>query len=632
MRAGAEVVYQAVLREGEWRGLADFLERVERPSELGEWSYEVTDTKLARRAKATHVLQLCFYSEQVGRLQGIEPEWMHVALGSSARESFRPSEFSAYYRRVRGRFLAAVAAGLDTYPLPVEHCGICDFRQLCEERWERDDHLVRVANMRRDQIKRLAATGLTTLEALATASDDQRPASMHPATFEAFRDQAALQLEFRRSGVHKTRLLLPEPSRGFALLPPPSAGDLFFDIEGDPFWEPARGLEYLWGVVETDGGAPRYHAFWAHDRAEERQALETFVAFVHERLRRDPKLHVYHYASYEPAALKRLMGEYGTCEEEVDELLRREVFVDLFKVVRGAFRHSHPRYSLKNVETFYLEREAELRAGDDSILAYEAWLEQRDDALLDEIAAYNREDCLSTLELREWLLGLRTEAEAQFGQPIPWAPVRGPSEQAPEEAVETDELRARLLTGLSDSVRGLMAQLLGYHRREDRPVWWAFFNRLGRTPEELAERDGDSIGGLELSGPPVDWGRSTVYPFTFAPQEHKLAPGDQVFDPATGFAAGTIDGLDDEEGTLWLRRGPSLNDAPLPRSLIPGGPLADDQPEGGASKVRRGRRRWGCGLRRCTSSSPTRPASHSTCRSGRAASAERCRCGSSARN
>src|SRR5206468_8537079 len=141
--------------------------------------------------------------------------------------------------------------------------------------------------------------------------------------FAKLREQAALQLQHRLSGEHSWHTLAPEDERGFALLPKPSPGDLFFDIEGDPFWEPSRGLEYLLGVTTLDAGQPRFRAFWAHNREEERRAFEEFIDFVHERLRADSGLHIYHYAPYEPSALKRLAAAYGTREEEVDDLLRR---------------------------------------------------------------------------------------------------------------------------------------------------------------------------------------------------------------------------------------------------------------------------------------------------------------------
>jgi predicted RecB family nuclease len=564
MRAGADVIYQACFVDGDWRGLADFVER------RADGRYEVVDTKLARHSKPAYVLQLCFYSEQVGRIQGLMPEHMHVVLGNRDRDTLRVDDFLAYYHRVRERFVAAVDAGIDVYPLPVSYCDRCDFLIRCEARWRADDHLSLVARMRRDQTRRLEERGIATVAALARAADDARPPQIPPRSFETLRDQAAMQVAARATQHHEYRALELEPKRGFELLPPPSDGDLFFDIEGDPFWEPARGLEYLWGIVDARG---RFTPFWAHDRAEERRAVEAVIALIRERRAAHPDMHVFHYAAYETTALRRLTCEYGTREEELDDLLRGEVFVDLYKVVSQGLRLSHERYGLKQVETFYFERTADLRAGDDSILLYEDWLERRDTAILDAIAAYNREDCLSTLGLRDWLLEIRPG-------PAPPPHERAPRDP-PADAAETEELRQVLLAGLPDDhhdisdpdrPRWLLAQLLLYHRREEKPAWWAFFSRLGLTSEELQERDPDAIGGLEPDGPPIGSG-PLVWPFTFPEQQHRLGEGDGVYDPATGDYAGAIDALDEEAGTLRLRRGPSLEEAPLPRALIPGGPI-----------------------------------------------------------
>ena len=112
MQAGAEVIYQGVLFDGvRWRGYSDFLRRVERPSELGSFSYEVADTKLARRVKPYFLLQLCFYSELVEAIQGRAPEWMHVVLGTRESQAFRVAEFAAYYRSVKRRFEAEILGG-----------------------------------------------------------------------------------------------------------------------------------------------------------------------------------------------------------------------------------------------------------------------------------------------------------------------------------------------------------------------------------------------------------------------------------------------------------------------------------------------------------------------------------------
>ena len=154
-----------------------------------------------------------------------------------------------------------------------------------------------------------------------------------------------------------------------------------------------------------------FRAFWALDRAQEKEAFERLVDFLTERLAGDPDMHVYHYANYERSALRRLAGEWGTREEEVDELLRREVFVDLFRVVVDSLRISYEGYGLKNVERFFMpERTEDVSAGDDSIIVFEQWLESRDDELLHAIERYNEFDCRATLALRDWLLERRAEA------------------------------------------------------------------------------------------------------------------------------------------------------------------------------------------------------------------------------
>jgi predicted RecB family nuclease len=579
IRSGADVIYQACFVDGAWRGFADFVER------QSDGTYEVVDTKLARHSKPSYVLQLCFYSEQLARLQGGRlPARMHIVLGTHERDSLHVVDFLAYYHRVRERFVDAIAAGIDVYPVPVSFCSRCDFKSRCESRWVEDDHLSLVARLRGDQALRLDAAGIHTVVQLAEAPDAERPASMAPRTFESLREQAAMQVA-ARSAAHAWKVLAAEPKRGFELLRPPSDADLFFDIEGDPFWAPGRGLEYLWGFVD---GTRAFRPFWAHDRAEERRAVEAAIDLIRVHRARDPRMHVYHYAAYEVSALKRLTCEYGTREDELDELLRAEVFVDLYKVVSQGLRISHPRYGLKQVETFYFDRTADLRAGDDSIVLYEEFREHHDPKLLRDIAEYNAEDCVSTLELRDWLLPLRPALAPEPELPEPRDP--------PEDAAETEELRQALLAGLpddpyeiadADRSHWLIAQLILYHRREAKPVWWAFFDKIGRTVEELQERDSDAIGGIVPTGSLAAATVARLYPFTFPAQQHHLGPGNTVHDPATGKPAGRIEELDDETGTLLLYRGKKLTDVPLPAALMPGGPYRT--PEQQAALRRLGR-------------------------------------------
>ena len=596
MKAGTEVIYQGVLFDGvRWRGYSDFLLRVESPSELGSFSYEVADTKLARRVKPYFLLQLCFYSELVEAVQGVAPERMHVVLGTHESQSFRVAEFAAYYRSVKHGFESVVDAGLSTtYPEPVEHCGLCRWEEHCIAQRERDDHLSLVARIQRSQRTRLAERGIATVTRLAAAEPKDRPLRIGTGTFESLRAHARLTVDQRRSGELRYELLAPEEGSGFAHLPQPSPGDVFFDMEGDPFFD--DGLEYLFGCVflnltnkksqNRQGQIEQssFQAFWATDRASEKPAFEQFIDFVIERLQRFPDLHVYHYAAYEATAIKRLMGLHATREEEVDRLLRGRVLVDLLPVVRQGLRVGQPNYSLKSIEAFYMDkRDTEVTEGGDSIVAFEHYLETGDKALLEGIERYNEDDCRSTHLLRKWLLARRDEAIETFGHEIPWRSPAAPENPNPELQAELDALGAALTAGVPDDAeerdddqhaRWLMAQLLDYHRREAKPSWWAYFERLEADEEQLTEVDNEALGEITVANieptqlpPPL---RSLLHTLHFPPQEHKVGPGAFV-DPATGKVV-NVESIDNATRTLRISRGANRAAEPLPRALIPGGP------------------------------------------------------------
>jgi uncharacterized protein len=573
IRAGAaDVVYQPYLvdEEGRWRGFADFLER------LPGGTYEPVDTKLARSAKPAHVLQLCFYAEQVARIQGAPVEHVHVENGRGERETFRVAELEAYYRRIRARFLDALASEPETYGWPCDHCGICDFRLLCREQRVADDHLTLVAGMRRSWAEALMAEGVESLAALGSLTGDsplreQSPADgMRHETLEAIRQQAALQLRGRSTGTYLWELLEDEPERGFRLMPEPDEGDVWLDLEGHPFYETSRGLEYLFGYCYRDeSGEVVYEALWGKDRDGEREIFERFVDWVVERRRRCPRMHLYHYAAYERTALTRLMGEHGTREDEVDGFLRDEVLVDLYRVVKQSLRASLESYSIKAVEKLYgFERTADVSGGDESVVRFEEWLETGDEGLLADVERYNEEDCRSTVALHEWLLSLRP----------PDRPWRLPPEERPrsQEAIERDAERAALEAELLEdaeegSPRRLLGNLVDYHQREARPQWWAWFRWPQLDDDELI-RDRTAIGGLVHDGAPPDVaGSSHAYRMSFPPQEHKLSG--EGFDPDT--RARFRLRVDDDTGTVRLLRGTARVDEPLPRGLTPGGPVRD---------------------------------------------------------
>ena len=608
---GDDVIFQACFFDGTWLGFADFLLRVERPTPTLPWSYEVADTKLARHVKASAVLQLCSYSEQLARLQGCLPERMHVALGGSAREraSFRVDDYMAYFRAVKRRFLAVVGAPppqaypppAPSYPDPAEHCGVCRWWPVCSVRRRTDDDLSLVAGMAGRTRSELQERGVPTRRGLAVLDLPLQPRLERTGVdaLARVREQARLQVATDAAGyvVHERLPLAvtesgePDTDLGLASLPEPSPNDLFLDLEGDPF-ALDDGVDYLFGLLEpglsaADGG-PTFHAFWSRDvdgrvtAAAEQRAFERTIDLIVQRLDADPTLHVYHYASYEPAHLGQLMGRYGTREEEVDRLLRGGVLVDLFRVVRQGVRVGVESYSIKKLEPLYgYEREVDLRDAGSSIVAFETWLEVggetgKDDGTLARIERYNRDDVVSTWRLRDWLEGQRTLLQREVGRAVPRPQPRSgdASEQLSEQLAQVRETAAQLTAGVPEAAaerdatqrgRWLMGQLLEWHRREEKPAWWRFFELCGRLTDEERREEREPLAMLELVGP-VD-GAERTFRYRFPPQEHEISEHGGV-DPVSGKVFPVL-GVDDQRGEVVLRFAKTWKDVGHPTSLVP---------------------------------------------------------------
>lgn len=574
MQRGFNVIVQPELASGRWYGRADVLLRIDVPSALGEWSYEAIDTKLAQETRAGTILQLCLYSEIIAALQGLNPELMHVVKPGDdlPRETFRCDDFQAYFRYVKARLEAAVDAEVppDTYPTPVPHCDICMWWQECDARRRADDHLCLVAGLGSLHIDEINRQGATTLEQFALRAQPltEPPSRGSLDAFEKAHHQAQVQLRGRQQNAPVHDLLPPDPSFGLSRLPTPSRGDVFFDIESDPFVD-GGGLEYLLGFSYlSDDGSPEYKALWAFDRQAERREFEHAIDFLSARLEQYPDLHVYHFSPYEPIAMKRLMGRYGTRGPELDRLLRAERFVDLHAITRQGVRASVERYSLKDLEPFFgFDRSLPLAEANSARRRVDCLLElELSHEIVDDdrqaVELYNKEDCLSTQALRDWLEDCRAELVSQ-GHAIdrPELKTGHASDAVDQRDEETQQLFDQLAADIPDDpterteeqhARWILAHLLEYFRREAKSAWWEYFHINDLEPDDLLD-ERKALHGLQFSTRDGGTDRCPIHRYSFPPQEVAFRVEDQL-DEIQGNPIGTVVSTDPVGCTIDIKK------------------------------------------------------------------------------
>ena len=537
--AKSPVIYQAALHSGQFAGFADFLMLD------AQGRYQVWDTKLARSPKPYYAVQLCCYAEMLAAmLDNPLSDRFGVILGTKKRLEYRLEDFIHYYRRIKQSFLAmqeAFTGQLADRPEPLPRAEHRRWTSHAEKLFEAADHLVQVAGITVGQIKKLQKAGITTMTQLGQAAGATVP-TLDQVTLNKLADQARLQ---HRTNEERARNpdarpfyeLLPHTGMngepvGLAALPPDDPADVFFDMEGYPL--APGGLEYLFGCCIQEKTSPRYEFrdWWAHDRDQEKRALERFVDWVYARWKAHPALHIYHYANYEVSAVRRLSTHHDTRQDEVDDLLRNHVFVDLYKVVRQGVRVGEASYSIKEVERLYRpKRGTEIKTAGESVIQYNRWIETNESQdwqkspILKAIRLYNEDDCRSTAQLSQWLRKVaREHTIAPLSRSSAPEPVK-PRGLAPEVIARQD--RVTQLRQRADEVAIVLADVLDFHRREQKPVWWRMYDRAEATPEERRDDPG-CIEGVQAAGNPVPDKQSLRQSYRFDPsQECKLLAGER---------------------------------------------------------------------------------------------------------
>jgi len=577
MRSSVPVIVQASLASEQWHGRADVLLKCNTPSELGNWAYEIVDTKLARETRADTILQLCVYAELIAGIQGAMPARLGVVTPLSFDpEWYRTDDYAAYFRYVKQQLLGSEEQQPSTYPDPVPHCSRCRWQPDCRDTWRADDHLSLVAGISRGQRKELVEREVPTMAALANLPlpIPFKPNRGAAESFERAREQARVQVAGREANGPVHELKTVEPERGLCRLPEPSNGDVFFDIEGD-INVGQHGLEYLFGIAYWNGTDELdYTAQWALNAENEKKALDWFVDFIETRRKTFPDLHVYHFGHYEPSAIKRLMSRHATCEDQIDNWLRSHLFVDLHRIVREALIASVERYSIKELERgkFYeFTRVTNLEDARVALFQMERALELRlpidDPEISKAVESYNRDDCLSTTALQAWLESLRS-AEITAGREVP-----RPDLTSTDVQEEFNERRERILAKIraltedvpaeeeersaEEHARWLLAHCLDFHWRENKTALWEKYRLMEMDPADYID-EREALWGLEFVEHVGGTVRRPIHRYRYAPQDCVMR--EKTLHAPDGTNVGETENIDFEHRLIDIKRNGKTKD------------------------------------------------------------------------
>ena len=554
IKSGYDLIYHGFLIDDNFRGEVDFLIKTEKPSDLGDYSYVVYDTKVSRKPRPRHIYQITAYSHMLSKVQGVLPEKMYLIDGADIFHHYKPKEILDLYLFKKSNFEKFIknVENEKIYPEKCNHCALCGFADECKKIWEDDNYINQVAKITSSQIEKLKKVGINTVEKLSKSNPDNLNVKINNQTLKNLISQAQLQEEKRLTGKSKYIVLDPDRGKGFYKLPETNEGDLFFDIEGFP-QEDGRGFEYLHGIYLQSKDGYDFKPFWAKDfkKEYEKKNFIDLIEFFKFHFEKYPKANLYHYNSYEKRALRQLASLYSSDFPEginfVDYLLRAEKFVDLFLIVNQCVRTSEKDMSLKTIEgvLYKFKRIGDIQKAEDSVKLYDYWLTSKDEKTKQNIIDYNKEDCVSTFYLREFLIDKKPES-------IDWFSVTDETEKKSKEKKSWEEIETELLKSLEkeeikkNPLTETIKNLVGFHRREQKPEWWEIFDRMEKTHDEL-EDDPECIGNCVLQSPkPEKVDKGVIFTYQFNDQDYKLKKDASVYDVHENSSLGKIEEIIEE--------------------------------------------------------------------------------------
>jgi uncharacterized protein len=398
MRAGVPVIYQGWLRDGDWIGRPDLLERQPGKSLLGDWFYVPVDVKRAHELKKEHMCQLSFYATLVERVQGHFPTHPAIINGDGERLAFDAASFQSEFATIVEQ-LERIRAG--EMPAPV-------YRKSCNDTSPWGKACLRLAESRRDiallfnvdvkKLRALRSLGVLTIDDAATFELESLEGRVPGLTRHAL-ETIQRQAQSLVSG----SVLIRKP-----FLDQTVGTEIHFDIESYP----PVDRDYLFGFWIKG----EYKAFVADKPEEEEKMWKEFLAWT---ATLPERYTVYHYANHEVSRLSVLARRYGDEEDLYLERFQNSM-CDLKEVVREHVVFPLHFYSLKAIAKFLgFSWDGDVKGGGESVLAYERWLESSDRSILDAIIQYNREDVQATSHVLAWL---RAHAKdlVRFAPPFPW--------------------------------------------------------------------------------------------------------------------------------------------------------------------------------------------------------------------
>ncbi len=371
-------------------------------SKWGSYTYLPAVYKLGHKTTKEHLFDLTFSSILLGNFQESKIEKGLVISSSFNKVNVEEIYFNKKLRKkVLNIFLSlneCLEGVIPEITQDRKKCTICSWQKFCDKEAKENGYLTDIDGIGSKTALLLKTNGISNAQTLASYGEKKLGEKLSKFNDQKY-EKASIFVKQAQAYVSGEPYCISNKKDTYDLLKKTSSGFYIFDIESNP----DDKHDFLYGFLKINNLFTKKADLIYEPILNLKKSKGESYKQIIKILFSNKEWSVLHYGETEKIAIINIAKELNFSFEEIDSLSSR--FIDLHTLIRKSWILPLKNYGLKTVSNWLGFKWAQKNVSGSKALYW--WIQYQiteNEIFLKKIIQYNKDDCLATLQIAEYLV------------------------------------------------------------------------------------------------------------------------------------------------------------------------------------------------------------------------------------
>ncbi len=378
------------------------LVRTKGKSKWGPYKYLPAVYKLGHKTTKEHLFDLAFSSIKLGTFQESKIEKGLVISNLGNKINVEEIYLNKKLRKKVLNVLLSLNECLEGFMPEItqdrKKCTICSWQKFCDKEAKENGYLTDIDGIGYKTASLLKTNGISNTQTLASYSEKKLGEKLSTFNNQKF-EKASIFIKQAQAYISGEPYCIPNKNVTNCLLEKTSSGFYIFDIESNP----DDKHNFLYGFLKINNLYTKKEDLSYEPILNlKNNKVESYRQII-KILFSNKEWPVLHYGETEKIAIINIAKKLNFSFEEIDSLISR--FIDLHILIRKSWILPIKNYGLKTVSNWLGFKWMQKNVSGSKALFW--WIQYQiteNEIFLKKIIQYNKDDCLATLQIAEYLL------------------------------------------------------------------------------------------------------------------------------------------------------------------------------------------------------------------------------------